>query len=246
MNPSPTPPPSAAAVVVAAGSATRMGSAAVRKPLLELAGRPMLEHACTALDAARLVAEIIVVAHPGDVETIERWCCDRAAFDKVRGVVTGGAERAESVARGVRWCSFGVDVIAVHDAARPLVRPEAVDATIARAAETGAALLAVPVRDTLKQAAEGGTSVTGTLDRSSLWAAQTPQCFAARAFREVLERAAADAFAPTDDAALWERYRGPVAVVEGDPSNIKITTPKDMELAAAWLEARAAKEETPG
>ena len=218
-----------------------MGATQVRKPLLSLAGRPLLEHACAALDAARLVTEIIVVTHPEDVETIERWCSERSAFDKVRAVVTGGAERAESVARGVRWCSFVVDVIAVHDAARPLVRPEAVDEVIARAAETGAALLAVPVRDTLKQAGEGGTSVGRTLDRASLWAAQTPQCFAARAFREVLERAAAEGFAPTDDAALWERYKGPVAVVEGDPANMKITTPADLELAAAWL----AREETP-
>lgn len=234
------PTPSAACVVVAAGDSTRMGSAPARKPFLELDGRPLVEHTCAALDAAVHVVEIILVAHPGDVEQLERWCAERPAFDKVRGVVRGGATRADSVRLGTRWCSFGLDVICVHDAARPLVRPGAIDAAIQRAALDGGALLALPVRDTIK-ASPGNGTVDRTVDRSTLLAAQTPQAFAAREFRDLLARAEAEDFRPTDDAALWERYVGPVSVVDGDPSNFKITTPEDLDLARAVLAARRAQ-----
>jgi 2-C-methyl-D-erythritol 4-phosphate cytidylyltransferase len=230
--------PTAAAVIVAAGSSTRMGAGGAHKPLLALRGRPVLEHACAAFDAAATVKEVIVVAHPDDVALIERWCAERAAFDKVRAVVAGGSERSDSVRRGVRWCAFELEVICVHDAARPLVQPARIDAVVRRAAETGAALLAHPVRDTLKRSADG-LFAQSTVDRDGLFAAETPQAFAARAFRDLLARAELESFAPTDDAALWERYRGPVALVEGEPSNLKLTTPDDLALADAILGARA-------
>jgi len=231
--------PTAAAVIVAAGSSTRMGSGE-RKPLLLLRGRPVLEHACAAFDAAATVSEIIVVAHPDDLATIERWCAERPAFDKVRAVVAGGAERAESVRRGVRWCAFGPAVICVHDAARPLVQAARIDAVVRRAAEAGAALLAHPVRDTLKRSTDGAFAES-TVERAGLFAAETPQAFAARPFRELLARAEREAFSPTDDAALWERYRGPVALVEGELANLKLTAPGDLFLAEAILGARAAE-----
>jgi 2-C-methyl-D-erythritol 4-phosphate cytidylyltransferase len=217
-----------------------MGAAGPRKPLLDLAGRPMLEHACAALAAAETVREVIVVAHADDIATIERWCAERAAFAKVRAVVCGGATRAASTRLGVFWCAFDVDVIAVHDAARPLVRPAHVDAVVRRAAQQGAALLAVPVRDTLKRASEPGEAAQ-TVERAGLWAAQTPQAFHAGPFRKLLARAAEDGFEPTDDAALWERYRGPVALVEGEAANFKVTAEPDLRLAAAVLAVRAAE-----
>lgn len=237
MTPEPRDP-TAAAVIVAAGSSTRMGAEGAHKPLLPLRGRPVLEHACAAFDAAATVGEVIVVAHPDDLSTIERWCSERPAFAKVRAVVAGGSERADSVRRGVRWCGFQVDVICVHDAARPLVQPARIDAVVRRAAETGAALLAHPVRDTLKRSADG-VFAQSTIDRDGLFAAETPQAFAARAFRELLARAERESFSPTDDAALWERYLGPVALVEGELANLKLTTPADLALADAILEARA-------
>ena len=214
-----------------------MGPTAQRKPLLELAGRPLVEHVCAALDRAETVSEAIVVAHADDVETIERWCAERPAFAKVRGVVRGGATRTDSVRAGVRWCGFGIDVILVHDAARPLATPALVDATVVRAAREGAALAALPVRDTVKRSADGAFA-DQTLDRARLWAAQTPQAFLARGFREVLAAAEREAFTPTDDAALWERYRGPVALVEGETANFKITDPADLALAETLLAAR--------
>lgn len=233
----------AAAVLVAAGRSTRMAAESPahdeipRKPHLLLAGAPVIERALDALVAAETIVEVIVVAHPEDVEALERRCVDRPAFAKVVAVVPGGESRADSVRFGSFWCGFDVDVVAVHDAARPLVEPEQVDAVVRAAAADGAALLAVPVQDTVK-VAPGGRHVESTLDRTVLWSAQTPQCFRAGDWRDVLLRAEEDAFRPTDDAALWERYAGPVSIVRGDPSNLKLTTPRDLLIAEALLQAR--------
>lgn len=230
----------AAAVVVAAGSSTRMARAGVagRKPLLELDGAPLVEHTLRAFDAARSVREVIVVTHAADVDQLERMVAERPAFAKVRGVVPGGETRADSVRCGVRWCAFDVDVICVHDGARPLIAPATIDAAVALARAEGAALVARAVHDTLKVAGPDESHVESTLDRSRLFAAQTPQAFRARDFRELVERARTEGFRPTDESSLWERYRGPVAVVEGLSTNLKITTPDDLELAASLLASR--------
>ncbi|MCZ6598467.1 MAG: 2-C-methyl-D-erythritol 4-phosphate cytidylyltransferase [Planctomycetota bacterium] len=237
MTPAPPKKPRASAVIVAAGGSARMGTTLARKPLLDLGDRPILEHACAAFQASERTVELIVVAHPEDADTIRQWVAEREAFAKVLGVVDGGGERAESVRLGVKWCSFDVDVICVHDAARPLVEPAGIDATIDCAAARGAAILALPVRDTLKSSPDGRV-VDRTVDRNGLWAAQTPQAFQAGPFREMLARAEEDSFSPPDDASLWERYEGPVAIVEGSPDNLKVTTPADLELARAVLASR--------
>jgi len=242
------PSPTAAAVIVAAGSSTRMGTGAggagarPRKPLLELDGLPVIEHTVRAFDAAPSVAELILVAHADDVERFERFAAERRAFAKVRGVVPGGAERADSVRIGVGWCAFDVDVICVHDAARPLVSPDTIERAVAVAAREGAALVARPVADTIK-VVDGHGRAERTLDRSLLWAAQTPQAFRAADLRELTRRAAADALRPTDDAALWEVYRGPVPIVEGSARNLKITTPDELRIAQALLRAPVRAEE---
>ncbi len=234
-----SPAPSAAAVIVAAGNSTRMSRGGVRKPWLELGGTTILEQTCRAFDAAATVCEIVLVAHEEDVESLQKLAAESSALAKVRGVVPGGAERADSVRIGARWCGFELDVICVHDAARPLIEPATIDATIERAHRDGAALVAIPLRDTVKVAEAGGARVERTLDRDKLYAAQTPQAFRAAEFRSVLDEAEADGFRPTDDAALWERYRGAVSIVEGSPANLKITTPDDLELAEALLASRA-------
>ncbi|MFT5283879.1 MAG: 2-C-methyl-D-erythritol 4-phosphate cytidylyltransferase [Planctomycetota bacterium] len=233
-------PPQAAAVIVAAGSSTRMAAAGVtgRKPSLELNGVSILEHTLRAFNAAARVSEIIIVTHADDVDAIQQLAAINPAFEKVRAVVEGGEQRADSVRLGVFWCNFDVDVIAVHDAARPLIESETIDATIIRAAETGAALVALAVRDTIKRTAADETFVESTLDRSRLFAAQTPQAFRASTFRKLIERAKLEQFRPTDDSALWEHFEGSVAVVAGSPTNFKITTPEDLELAEALLANR--------
>lgn len=238
------PPHRAAAVIVAAGDSTRMGGVAargVRKPLLELGGRPLLAHSCAAFDAAPSVAAIVVVAHRDDCDAIARLARRDGSFAKVSRIVPGGATRTDSVRAGVEAAGREHDVVLVHDAARPLIDPATIERAVEIAAREGAALVATAVSDTLKHS-DDGVRATRTIDRSTVWAAQTPQAFRAELLRELLERAEREGFKPTDDAALYERYVGPIALVEGGRSNLKITVPEDLLVAEAILALRARKE----
>lgn len=226
------------AVLLAAGRSSRMG-AGTKKPFLELGGRTVLEVAGAALAAAPSVRELVLVAPPEEREAVELLAAGFPFADRVRRVVDGGPERTDSVRLGVAACASESDVILIHDAARPLVRPERVEEVARVAADRGAALLAVRVRDTIKTSRDG-REVTGTLDRSILWAAQTPQGFDAARLRRVLARARRDGFHPTDDAALFERYEGAVVLVEGDADNVKLTSLEDLAVAEAILLAREA------
>jgi len=210
----------AVALLVAAGRGTRLGSSGP-KALVAVAGRPMLDWS---LDALRAVEEIdqIVVALPEGLP---------APAGTVG--VPGGAERSHSVLAALR-ASQG-DPVVVHDAARPLVTPEIVRATLAALHEHGcdAAIAAAPVHDTVKHAVDG--VVHGTLDRSGLWAVQTPQVFR-RAALEAALAAGEDVLArATDDASLVEAQGGVVRVVPSPPENFKVTTPHDLRVAELLL-----------
>jgi 2-C-methyl-D-erythritol 4-phosphate cytidylyltransferase len=227
----------AGAIVVAAGESTRMGGGE-RKPFRELAGRTLLERSSEAFDAVAQVRDVVLVVHPDDLGRVSELARRSTAFRKVTAVVPGGAQRTDSVRAGVEGLAKDVDVVLVHDAARPLVRPATIAAAVEVAFLEGAALVAVPVRDTLKSAPDG-QRVSSTVDRAGLWAAQTPQGFRTAVFRDVLARAARDGYVATDDAALYERYVGPVALVRGEETNLKITTAEDLALAEAILRVRA-------
>jgi 2-C-methyl-D-erythritol 4-phosphate cytidylyltransferase len=220
---------------------TPSGAAPVRKPLLEVCGRTVLEHACAAFDSSPLVTSIVLVGHRDDLGRLRELVADRAghpALAKVRAVVAGGKERTDSVRAGVQAAlGEAVDVLCIHDAARPLISTAILERAIEVAAEQGSSLVAVPVRDTIKSSSSGAQSES-TLERSLLWAAQTPQCFHPTRLRELLERAAADGWLPTDEAALHERYLGPVPIVEGNPENLKLTSEADLALVEAFLRAR--------
>jgi 2-C-methyl-D-erythritol 4-phosphate cytidylyltransferase len=234
------PTVTAACVIVAAGESTRMGGVAangVRKPLLQLDGRTLLEHTCAAFDAAPSVRALVIVTHRDDLAAVEQLARGRAAFAKLARVVPGGAQRTDSVRAGVQALDEQFDVLLVHDAARPLIEPATIERAIEVAAREGGALVAVPISDTLKSSRDGQRA-EATLDRSLVWAAQTPQAFRAPLLRELLERAARENFAPTDDAALYERYVGAIALVRGERSNLKITLPEDLAVAQALLRSR--------
>jgi 2-C-methyl-D-erythritol 4-phosphate cytidylyltransferase len=224
-----------AAVLVAAGASRRMGGGA-NKALLEVAGEPVLVHAARAL--AAVVDAVVVVAREEEVAEV-RALCGRAALARPVAVVAGGAERADSVRAGLAALPAGTRVVLVHDAARPLVLPEDVARVLAAVPEHGAALLAARATDTVKRSRNGRTAEE-TLDREHVWLAQTPQGFEAERLVELHARAARERFRPTDDAALWERYEGPVALVEASGPNIKVTRPDDLVVATAILAARRA------
>lgn len=218
-------------VIPAAGSGRRMGG--VRKPFLELSGEPLLGHALRPFLADPRVVCVAVALGADDAAAPPAWLLSLDA--RVR-VVEGGATRGESVARGLAALPENVTVIAVHDAARPLVTEETVSACIEAAARGEGAVAGCPAVDTMKQV-DAERRITGTPDRSALWHAHTPQVFPAGVLREAYARGARDA---TDDAALVESTGTPVRMVDDGGSNLKVTRAADVEVAEAILRARAA------
>lgn len=228
-----------AAVVVAAGQSTRLRlpGDGPRKPFLLLEGLTVVEHACLAFDAVAAVAEIVLVGNAEDLARLAQLAAHSSAMKKVKTVVPGGELRTDSVRAGIAAVSPECELVAIHDAARPLVTPAVIERALALATQRGAALVAVPLVDTVKTSSDA-KHAQSTLDRSVLWSAQTPQVFRTTQFRELLERARADDYRPTDDAALYERYVGGVPLSDGDAHNLKLTTPADLVIAGAILRAR--------
>ncbi|WP_127508989.1 2-C-methyl-D-erythritol 4-phosphate cytidylyltransferase [Paenibacillus humicus] len=221
------------AVIVAAGRGTRMGTPESKQFLL-LRGKPVLVHTLELFQRMDAIREIVLVTGAADAERCRRWCGEYG-LTKVAAIMEGGSERQHSVRIGLD--SLSADWALVHDGVRPLVSEAAVSACLARAEETGAAVLAVPVKDTIKKVDAAGI-IESTPDRSSLWAIQTPQAFRRARLREAHERALADGFLGTDDSMVVERLGDPVAVAEGEYTNIKITTPEDLPYAEFLLEQR--------
>jgi 2-C-methyl-D-erythritol 4-phosphate cytidylyltransferase len=234
--------PRTTAVLVAAGQSQRLdlrdgAGQRLRKPFVLLEGQSVLEHACEAFARVEAVAEIILVGHPADLPLLVQMAAGRPALRKVARVLPGGELRSDSVACGVAAASVESALVAIHDVARPLILPATIERALAVAAERGSALVALPMDDTVKTSSDGLCSES-TLDRNVLWRAQTPQVFRRGPFLELLERARREGFHPTDDSAIWEKYVGPVSIVRGEPSNLKLTTSEDLELAGAILRAR--------
>lgn len=227
-------------VIVAAGSGTRMGTAE-SKQFLPLRGKPVLVHTLQVFQAVDEVDEIVLVVGAADIDRCERYR-DEYGFDKIRRIVAGGAERQESVYKGILSLPPETEWVLVHDGVRPFVTERHIMACWRAAVEHDAAVLAVQVKDTIKIVDASGR-ITSTPDRRSLWAVQTPQAFRLSLLREAHERAAADGFVGTDDAMLVERIGRAVHVVEGDYRNIKLTTPEDLLLANWLLEQRGEENE---
>jgi 2-C-methyl-D-erythritol 4-phosphate cytidylyltransferase len=217
-------------ILVAGGTGRRFGGA-VAKQFQLLGGRPMLVVTASRFVGLDRLARLIVVV----ADEVRDQC---AALLAPLGVplrfASAGAERQHSVASGIAALDPGCAFVAVHDAARPLVRPSAIAACLAAARTNGAAILATPVPDTVKRADNG--RIVETIPRGGLWLAQTPQTFAADVLRRAHAAAPPDLVA-TDDAALVERLGLPVAIVPGDANNRKITTQEDLGWAEAVLAA---------
>lgn len=223
--------PKVAAVVAAAGSSSRMEGIDKQRALLE--ELPVLVRSIAALSECPLVEEIVLVCPPRLIPDYYAMVQDYR-LDKVASVVGGGATRQESVFLGVAACGEDSAYFAVHDGARPLVSPQAVERCISAAVEHGAAALGVPVKDTLKRLDENGF-VVATPPREDLVAIQTPQVFEANLYRRAMAQARHDGRDYTDDCQLVERAGMRVKVVPGSYGNIKITTPEDLALAGALL-----------
>lgn len=228
------------AIIVAAGNSTRMQSK-ISKQFLPLLGKPALYFTLSAFQTCPQIGEIIVVSREQERLAVQKLAED-SGFTKVTSVVSGGASRGESVKNGVMAASENTEFLAIHDGARPLVRPEDIEKVLITAYRTKAAALGVPVKDTIKTVDEHGF-VIHTPDRETLRAVQTPQVFERALYMKGLEKALQDGRTYTDDCQLIEHAGGRVAIVSGSEENIKLTTPYDVLLAECILKSRKQEEQ---
>ena len=216
-------------IIPAAGSGTRFGGD-TPKQFLELRGRALIVHAVERFLAESSVERIVVCGSPEGVARLEALS---AGWDRVN-IVEGGATRRDSVAAGLRSVGSAADLVAVHDAVRPYFSSRTFQAVLEAASESGAALPAMPVTETIHRAEAG--FIAETPDRTHWYGAQTPQCFRAGLLKDVLDRAIADGYAATDEAGAAARYGHRVRIVPGDAMNIKITRALDLLIAEATFD----------
>lgn len=220
-------------IVVAAGRSERMDG--IDKVFAALMGRPLLVWTLAAFKQCDAIERVVVIASPQSVQRIRDLCAEWR-FDKVMAVVPGGEARQDSVRAGLDEAE-GAVIVAIHDAARPLVTPDLIARGVTLARESGAALCAIPSRDTVKEVDGDPPVVRETPDRGRMWLAQTPQVFDRMLLLDAHTRATSTA---TDDAALVEATGHLVRVYEGAASNLKITTQEDLIVAEALLRERFA------
>jgi 2-C-methyl-D-erythritol 4-phosphate cytidylyltransferase len=223
------------AIIPAAGAGRRMGGT-VEKQFLHLQGIPVLAHTLGVFDRSPEVDGVVLVVAPQQRQALKERVLGPYPCRKLLGVVDGGLERQDSVARGLEAVPGDSELVVVHDGVRPLVTVDLLGAVLKAANEHGAALAAIPAGDTVKRAQ--GEVVAETLERETIWLAQTPQAFQASFLRLAYEKASRDKMMVTDDAALVESLGVSVHVVPGSPENIKVTTPTDLVLAEAILAHR--------
>lgn len=216
-------------VMLAAGSSQRMGK---DKIMMDVGGIPVVVRALKAFHDVQEVSEIVVVTREDLVPEIANLC-KFYMLDKVKRIVRGGSSRAHSARIGTLEVDRSAQLIAIHDAARPFVSQELIKETIQRAAQTGAAAPALPVKDTIKIAKNGLTE--GALDRSQLFAVQTPQVFDSALICAALQKALDENAEITDDCSAVERIGMKVSLTAGDERNFKLTTPMDLIVAEAML-----------
>lgn len=224
------------ALIPAAGMGRRM-QAAINKQYLQMDGRPILAHTLALFDGHPRIDRVIVISPADEIDFCRTGIVERFGFSSVQAVIAGGAERQDSVRNGLETCGAEADdIVLIHDGVRPLLPRRLIDDVIDTTCRSGACIVAVPVKDTVKSVEN--RLIVSTPDRRTLWLAQTPQSFRFSLIDAAYRRAAQEGFTGTDDASLVERIGQPVSVVEGSYRNIKITTPEDLVLARAFCAER--------
>lgn len=220
------------ALIPAAGMGKRMGRA-VAKQFLPLGDRPMLAHTLLAFQRSPMIDDVIPVLSQEDMENCLRDVVERYHITKVKTLVVGGKERQDSVYNGLQKID-DEGVVLVHDGVRPFVTQEMIAECVERSKKGECVATGVPLKDTVKEVGTDGV-VRSTLDRSRLWAIQTPQAFPVKTLKRVYAEAYRQGFYGTDDSTLVERAGTKVHVIMGSYENIKITTPGDLVLAEQIL-----------
>jgi len=223
------------AVITAAGKGTRMKSK-INKQYIELGGMPVLARTIAAFQNCSQVDDIVVVINEDDIQFCKDNIIDRYGFSKVKTLVSGGAERQNSVYKGLCAVDDKCKIVLIHDGARPFVTKQNIEASIENARIHQACGLGVRIKDTVKISNSEGF-VDSTPDRNSLWSIQTPQSFEYKIIMKAHEEAIRNNFIGTDDMVLVEKIGIPVKIIEGSYMNIKITTPEDIIIGEAILKA---------
>jgi 2-C-methyl-D-erythritol 4-phosphate cytidylyltransferase len=223
-------------LIPAAGMGKRMGKA-LAKQFLPLGDKPMLAHTLLAFQRASEVDEIIPILSQEDIEICLRDIIECFHITKVKTLVVGGKERQDSVSNGLHKLEKDAVVVMVHDGVRPFVTAEMIRDSVEHAKKGECVAVGVPIKDTIKEVNDKGI-VRSTLERSRLWAIQTPQAFPVRILKHAYEEALSKRLYGTDDATLVERAGGSVRIIMGSYENIKITTPEDLMVAEEILKRR--------
>lgn len=225
------------ALIPAAGLGLRMGGD-VRKQFRQLGGVPLLVHSLRVFQASPVIDAVILAVPEADVEYCRKEIVEAHGFTKVSHVIAGGKERQDSVRHALAVVDETVELVVIHDAVRPCVTDTMVTQVVEAAAADGGAIIALPMRDTVKQVGVDRL-IERTIDRKPLWLAQTPQAFRREWLQAAHRKAQAEDLAATDDAFLVEWMGHSVRVVEGSGDNIKVTRPEDLVIAEAILAGRA-------
>jgi 2-C-methyl-D-erythritol 4-phosphate cytidylyltransferase len=218
-------------VIPAAGQGKRM-NAGIAKQWIELLGRPVLAYTLDVFEKDPNCKGVILVGSEQELKQMKEFV-QTFQYTKVREIVPGGSERQHSVYEGLKVVPEDCGLVLIHDAARPFITEHHIGQLVENAAETGSAVLAVPLKDTVKRVVQN--QVEETIDRSSLWAVQTPQAFRLSLVKQAHKKAADEKWVGTDDASLVERIGENVAIVMGDYHNIKLTTSDDLLFGQAIL-----------
>ena len=237
----------ASAIIVAAGKGMRMNTGRP-KQYLTIADRPVLSHTLQRFLNCRQVGIVYLVVPQADIEFCRDVVLEPFHPDKPIRLVSGGAERQQSVFNGLKAAEDQIEdgLIIIHDGVRPLVHTELIAECVRQAEKTGACIAGIPAYDTIKRV-NHTEQITETVNRNGLWLAQTPQVFRYELIRKAHEKALAEGYTGTDDAGLVERLGHPVSIIPGSKTNIKITTQEDLAVATALLRGyRAAWEEGKG
>ena len=234
--------PKTCVIVPAAGSGTRMGGA-IPKQFIRLAGKPLLAHTLSALANLPFISIIFLIVAEGHIpdagKVISGWSRQQASRVPEISIIAGGAERMDSVYNGLKKLPAECDWVMIHDAVRPFASPGLIKAVWEGARTAGACIAAIPSTDTVKHARDG--VVRQTLSRDEIWLVQTPQVFRKQIVVAAYEKAVAAGWTGTDDASFVERMGVPVSIVHGERTNIKVTTPEDLQWAEWFLSVRIGK-----
>jgi 2-C-methyl-D-erythritol 4-phosphate cytidylyltransferase len=212
----------------------------VPKQFLALGGQPLILHSLRVFQASSVIEEVILAVPLNEMDYCLKEIVAKHRFTKVTKVVPGGHERQDSVRHALEAVHDDVDVVLVHDAVRPFLTEHMVEEVVKAARAKGAAIIALPMKDTVKQVGADHV-IERTVDRQSLWLAQTPQAFRRDWLLAAHRKAHAEGIRATDDAYLIEWAGHPVSVVEGSGENIKVTRPEDMVIGEAILTSRRSR-----